>query len=81
MDGPTLEVKKGCFNASVGLILLSGFSVKQCSRRSVKWLRSLVSASPMPADAAKRRVRRSRVGLTMAKVLIAVCRLEAEPRS
>lgn len=39
----------------------------------MKWLNSLVSASFMPLDAARRRVRRSRVGLTMGKVLTAVC--------
>ena len=64
----SLTVKKGCFSASDGVILLSGLSVKQRSRRSMKWLSSLDSASVMPPDAAKRRVRRSRVGLTMAKV-------------
>jgi hypothetical protein len=52
---------------------LSGFSAKQRSSRSMKWLSSLVSASFMPLDAARRRVRRSRVGLTMGKVLTAVC--------
>jgi hypothetical protein len=36
-------------------------------------LSSRVSASFMPLDAARRRVRRSRVGLTMGKVLTAVC--------
>lgn len=61
--------KNGCLSASVGVILLSGFSAKQRSSRSTKWLRSLVSASFMPPDAAVRRVRRSRVGFTMGMVL------------
>ena len=67
-----LVVKKGCFSASEGVILLSGLSVKQRSSRSMKWLSSLDSASVMPPDAAKRRVRRSRVGLTIARVRIVV---------
>lgn len=69
----TFAVKKGCFSASAGLILFSGLSVKQCSSRSTKWFRSLVSASFIPADAAKRRVRRSRVGLTTGRTLAVVC--------
>ena len=39
----------------------------------MNWLSSLVSASFMPLDAAKRRVRRSLVGLIMGKVLTLVC--------
>ena len=69
----SLTVKNGCFNASDGVILLSGLSVKHLSRRSMKWFRSLDSTSFIPPDAAKRRVRRSRVGLTTARVLTVVC--------
>ena len=69
-------VMKGCLRASVGVILLSGFSAKHFSSRSMKWLSSLVSASSMPLDAARRRVRRSRVGLIMGKVLTAVCKVD-----
>lgn len=69
----SLVVKNGCFNASDGVILLSGLSVKHLSRRSTKWFRSLDSTSFIPPDAAKRRVRRSRVGLTTARVLTVVC--------
>lgn len=69
----TLCVKKGCRSASAGVSRLSGFSVKHRSSKSVKWLSSLLSASSMPADAASRRVRRSRVGLTLARVRTVVC--------
>lgn len=39
----------------------------------MNWLSSLVSASFMSLDAAKRRVRRSLVGLIIGKVLTLVC--------
>jgi hypothetical protein len=64
--------KNGCLSASDGVILLSGFSARQRSSRSIKWLRSLVSASFIPPDAAVKRVRKSRVGLTMVIVLMFV---------
>lgn len=64
--------KKGCFSASEGVILLSGFNAKQRSSKSMNWLRSFVSESFMPPDAAVRRARRSRVGLTIGNVLMFV---------
>ncbi|KAI5866421.1 hypothetical protein GGS23DRAFT_269895 [Durotheca rogersii] len=69
----SLVVKKACFKASDGVILLSGFSVKHRSSRSTKWFKSLDSTSFIPPEAAMRRVRRSRVGLTTARVRTVVC--------
>lgn len=40
----------------------------------MKWFKSLVSASLIPDDAAMRRVRKSRVGLTIGSVLTVVCK-------
>lgn len=68
-----LITKKGCLSASAGVNLLSGLSVRHRSSRSTKWFSSLLSASSMPADAARRRVRRSRVGLTLARARMFVC--------
>jgi hypothetical protein len=39
----------------------------------MKWLSSLLSMSVIPDEAARRRVRRSRVGLIWARVLMLVC--------
>src|SRR5437763_16629345 len=72
-DAFTLVVKNGCFNASTGEILLSGFRARQRSRRSMKRFSSLVSESLMPLEAAMRRVRRSRVGLTTGRILVVCC--------
>jgi hypothetical protein len=69
VDPVLRAVKKGCLSASAGLILLSGFSARQWSNKSMNWFSSRPSASFIPADAAVRRVRRSRVGLIMGKVL------------
>jgi len=60
----------GCLNASAGVILFSGLSAKQRSSRSLNNSSSLISASLRPFDADMRRVRRSRVGLLNARVLI-----------
>lgn len=62
-------VMKGCFNASAGVIRFSGFSARQRSNKSVNRLSSLTSASVMPFEVEKRRVRRSRLGLTNDKIL------------
>lgn len=70
--GVARDVKNGCFSASVGLIRLSGFKARHCSSKSTKRLRSFISASFIPVEAASRRVRRSRVGLTTGKVRTAV---------
>lgn len=71
-DVVVLDVKKGCLSASLAVIRLSGFRARHCSSKSMKWLRWRASASFIPVEAALRRVRRSRVGLTTAIVLIAV---------
>lgn len=70
----TLWLKKGCLRASDGVMRLSGLRARHRSSKSIKWLSSLVSESVMPLDAAMRRVRRSRVGLTTGRVLTDVCR-------
>lgn len=63
-------VIKGCFNASAGVIRFSGLSARQRSSRSTNRFNSFVSTSVRPFDADMRRVRRSRDGLTNARVLI-----------
>ncbi len=71
---PCLAVKKGCLSASAALILLSGLSARQDSRSSMKWLRSRVSVEFSPSDAAISRVRRSRAGFIIERVLTVVYR-------
>lgn len=59
---------KGCFNASEGVHLFSGFKARHLSIRSMKRLSSLVSTSVSPLDADTNLVRRSRVGFVIGSI-------------
>ena len=67
--------KKGCFNASAGVHLFSGFNVRQRSNRSINKASSLFSASVSPFETDMRRVLRSREGFANVKVLTISCNI------
>lgn len=65
------RVMKGCFNASTGVHLFSGFKFKHRSNKSTKRLSSLVSTSSIAvpfALASSNLVLRSRVGLVRLRI-------------